>query len=195
VYDRETAPEARVPLLRVRAHAGADTAIGMARPHARIAQLILFAAVIAGPACAWATGLGSRLSPFVLMDQHGKPHRIDASVRAIVLTRDMDAGDIVKVGLGTHGKSILEKHHAVYIADLSSMPGFIRSWLAIPQLKDRPYPMLIDSKGDVSKSLPSRDHLATLIFLDSMQITAVEYVTQPAALVPALSAPKRFAAK
>jgi hypothetical protein len=139
-------------------------------------------------------GLGSKLEAFTLADQYGTDHLVDENVRMIILTRDMKAGDVVREALGNRGKPLLEKHQAVYIADLSSMPGFLRNLLAVPKLKERPYPILLDTAGDVSNALPSRESHATLIFLDALQIAAVEYVSIPASLLPALEAPKRFAA-
>jgi len=161
----------------------------------------LATAVFAGAAVAtlharpaYAAGLGSKLPAFSLADQNGASHQVDESTHVIILTRDMAAGDMMKTALGTNGKSVLAKHQAVYVTDVSGMPGFVRNLVALPKLKERPYPMLLDTSGDLSAKLPSKDKHATLIFLDKLQITAVEYLANPNSLVPALEAPKRFAA-
>jgi len=146
------------------------------------------------PAQASALGLGSKVVPFSLADQNGTSHMVDEHVHVIILTRDMAAGDMMKSALGSNGKSLLANHQAVYVTDVSGMPGFVRNLIAVPKLKERPYPMLLDTSGDVSAKLPSKDKHATLIFLDKLQITAVEYLTNPNSLAPALEAPKRFAA-
>lgn len=153
---------------------------------------VMVAVGVSGPA--WGAGLGSKLKPFSLADQHGNYHRVDDGVRVIILTRDMAAGDVIRVALGTNGKSILTRNHAVYVADVSGMPGFVRNLIALPKLKERPYPMLLDTSGDTSEQLPSKEKHATLIFLEKLQITAVEYLTNPQTLPTALAAPKRFVA-
>jgi hypothetical protein len=161
----------------------------------RYAIAILSAVLASAPLAAHAAsyGLGSKLTPVTLEDQHGKKHTIGASTRVIVLTRDMNAGDVVKAALARKGKTVLEQHRAVYVADVSSMPGFVRKYLALPKLKERPYPMLLDAAGELSRSLPSRENHATVIFLDGLRITAVEYVTRPETFGAVLDAPKRFA--
>jgi hypothetical protein len=151
-------------------------------------------AVVLVAAEAWCAGLGSKLKPFSLADQNGNHHRVDDGVRVIILTRDTAAGDVMRAALGANGKSLLAKNKAVYVYDVSGMPGFVRNLYALPRLKERPYPLLLDTSGDVSGSLPSKDEHATLIFLDKLQITAVEYLTNPETLSTALAAPKRFAA-
>ncbi len=105
----------------------------------------------------------------------------------------MDAGKVVKAALARNGKQLLAKHRAVYISDVSGMPGFIRNLIAIPRLKDRPYPMLLDTSGEIVSRLPTRNGYATLIFLDRLRIAAVEYIAAPQTLAPALASPKRFA--
>jgi hypothetical protein len=156
------------------------------------AFLVVFAA--GSIETALALGLGSQVKPFSLADQHGASHTVDEGVRVIILTRDMAAGEMMKSALGTNGKSLLANHHAVYVSDISGMPSFVRNLVALPKLKERPYPMLLDTSGDLSARLPSKDKHATLIFLDKLHITAVEYLSNPNSLAPALEAPKRFAA-
>ena len=156
--------------------------------------VVVVVAAIGVCGAAWGAGLGSTLKPFSLADQHGTFHKVDDGVRVIILTRDMAAGDIVNAALSNNGKSVLSKNNAVYMADVSGMPSFVRNLVALPKLKERPYPMLLDTDGDMSQQLPSREKHATLIFLDKLQITAVEYLTNPETLPTALASPKRFAA-
>jgi hypothetical protein len=154
--------------------------------------------VLAGlPPLAWAAGygLGSTVDKVTLADQFGTRHVIDERVNVIVLTRDMAAGDIVKAALGHDGKTLLDQYRAVYVSDVSAIPTLVREYLAVPKLKERTYPMLLDTNGDFSARLPSRDKSATLLFLQGLRIVAVEYVATPATFVPTLKAPKRFATR
>jgi len=162
----------------------------------RIPVFILVALVSSAVAATAAGyGLGSTLSRVTLEDQFGKKHTIDDHVGVIVLTRDMTGGDVVKAALGHDGKSLLDKYRAVYVSDVSSMPSLVRQYLVLPKYKERAYPMLLDAQGEFSARLPSRDKNATVLFLDGLKIVAVEYVTNPAAFVPILQAPKRFATR
>jgi len=165
--------------------------------HRASVSVLIVVALLGSAAAASAAsyGLGSRLAKVTLQDQFGAKHTIDDRVHVIVLTRDLAASDMIKAALGHNGKAVLDKYRAVYVSDLSSMPGLIRQYLAVPKLKERTYPMLIDTSGEFSAHLPSREKHATLVFLDGMKIVAVEYVTNPDTLVPTLRAPKRFATR
>lgn len=157
-----------------------------------LAALALIA-VLFGATAAQAYGLGSRIKPFVLSDQNGKQHRVDERTRVIIVARDAQATGIVEEALARGGKQLLAKHRAVYVADVSRMPGFLRNLITIPRLKGRPYPTLLDTDGSVVSQLPTRSGYATLIFLHNLRIAAVEHVAASRTLAPALASPKRFA--
>lgn len=147
---------------------------------------------VPGGARAASYGLGSQLSKVTLVDQFGKKHTIDENVRVIVLTRDMAASDVIKAALGYDGKAVLDQYGAVYVSDVSGMPSLVRQYLAVPKLKERKYPMLLDTSGEFASRLPFRDKNATLLFLQGMRVVAVEYVANPTTLVPVLRTPRRF---
>ena len=147
----------------------------------------------AGIASASTYGLGSKITPFSLEDQHGKAHRVDERVRAIILSHDMEAGEIIGRALARNGKRVLEKHRAVYLADLSGMPGFLRRMFVLPKLRERSYPMLLDTSGEIARQLPSREGFVALIFLSGLRVVSVEYVKDSSALIATLESPKRFA--
>ena len=153
------------------------------------------AVLLGGVAWAAEWGLGGRISPFTLADQNGVEHRVDANVRVIILSPDMDAGDVVKIALARHGKGLLTKHDAVYLADVSGMPGMVRRMFVLPKLKERPYPMLLDAEGDIARKLPRREGFASLIFLDRLRVGAVEYVGTADGLIASLKAPKNLVSK
>ena len=160
-----------------------------------ITWVVVVLAGLPQPASAAGYGLGSTLEKVTLADQFGARHVIDERVNVIVLTRDMAASDVIKAALGHDGKALLDQYRAVYVSDVSGMPTLVRQYLALPKLKERAYPMLLDTNGDFSARLPSRDKSATLLFLQGRKIVAVEYVATPATFVPTLKAPKRFATR
>jgi hypothetical protein len=132
---------------------------------------------------------GSRLPPLRFEDQHGEPHRLDASVALIVFTRDMDAGDIVKQTLAEDGAEVLAANRAVYISDIHGMPGLIRRLFALPSMRKRSYPMWLDVEGEDTKILPAREGQPALIHLDALTVTRIESVASVAALRAALGMP------
>jgi hypothetical protein len=120
--------------------------------------------------------VGSTLAPRTLPDQHGSPHAIDESVRVVLFTRDMKGGGVVKEALQGDGQSFLERHHALYVSDVSRMPGFIRATIAKPRLRGRGYPILLDEEGQATADFPAVEGKATLLFLDALRVTRIEQV-------------------
>jgi len=116
---------------------------------------------------------GSLLAPLVLEDQHGVEHTLDAATRGLLFSRDMDGGAFVREALAEDGAAKLEAAGAVYVADVHRMPGPIRRWIAIPRMRDRGYPVLLDQEGDATADLPGEEGRATWIRLDALRVVEV----------------------
>ena len=144
---------------------------------------VLAAAVSADPYV-----LGSTLPSFGLEDQHGEWHEVDASVRLILFSRDMDGGDLIRDALADAEPGFLATHGAVYIADISRMPRIISRMIAVPRMRKRPYPLLLDRDGDLTADLPDEEGRATIIRLRESRIERVEHVDSADAVMAAIVA-------
>lgn len=138
--------------------------------------------LVADAALAQPYVVGDRIEPFTLEDQHGDSRSVDASVKVILFSRDMDGGDFLKQGLADVEPGYLEGKQAVYVADISGMPGLIARMFAIPAMRDRPYPMLLDRDGTTTARLPDAEGQATLIFLDQLAVERIVHVTEAPAV-------------
>lgn len=143
-----------------------------------VRALALAAWLVADGAYAQPYAVGDAIEPFTLEDQHGKSHSVDASVKVILFSRDMDGGDILKEGLAGVDPGYLSGKNAVYVADISRMPGLIATMFAIPAMRDRPYAMLLDRDGKTTARLPAAEAQATLIFLDGLRIQRISNVAE-----------------
>lgn len=163
------------------------------RTRRRLARVLATCALLAtlalaGPMGAAETlGVGDPFPTIDLLDQHGEPHAVDASVRLVIFTRDMKAGGVVREALEEEGAALLSRHGTVYVSDVSRMPAFIRRTVAKPRMRRRPYPVLLDERGDATATLPSEAGQATLLFLDALRITRLERVGSVEALRTALA--------
>ena len=152
----------------------------------KLAIVVALAAFAAASASAEPYAVGSELPVLELEDQHGNAHRVDENVRRVVLTRDMDGGKIAKAAIEEEGAAILEESASVYVSDVSRMPGAIRSLFAMPSLRRRPYPILLDTDGSATADFPSEEAKVTVIDLDSLRITRIRYVSDAEAVAEAL---------
>ncbi|MEZ4290979.1 MAG: pirin family protein [Myxococcota bacterium] len=110
----------------------------------------LFASSAAGDTA----GVGEVLSPIALEDQHGVLHQIDDSTRVVLFSRDMDGGRLLKAALAEVPASALTERGAVYVSDISGMPRPVATLFALPGMRRRPYPMLLDRDGEATRVLP-----------------------------------------
>jgi hypothetical protein len=144
---------------------------------------------LAAAAVAWGgepVAEGGRLRPFALDDQHGVRVEVGATIRILVLSRDMDGGSVVKEALADADQRFLDERAAVYVADISRMPGVVSRLVALPRMRRRPYRVLCDRDGTVAPDLPHADGRATLITLDGLRVTGVRHFESPQALRRAL---------
>ncbi len=141
----------------------------------KLAKLLVFI-LLATNASAEPIAVGSALPPLTLADQHGTPRAIDESVRVVLFTRDMKGGGVVKDALAEQGQAFLERSHAVYVSDVSRMPGFIRATIAKPRLRARGYPVLLDEEGKATADFPAAEGKVTLLFLEELRVVRIEQV-------------------
>jgi hypothetical protein len=56
------------------------------------------------------------------------------------------------------------------------MPKLVARLFAVPSMRRRPYPMLLDRTGEATARLPDVEEQATLLFLDELRIERIEHV-------------------
>jgi hypothetical protein len=144
--------------------------------------LFLGAVFFAHAAFADPYAVGDAIEPFTLEDQHGESRSVDGSVKVILFSRDMDGGDFLKEGLAEVSPEYLREMQAVYVADISGMPGLIARMFAVPAMRKRPYSMLLDRDGETTTRLPDVEGQATLIFLDRLTVQRIVHVNEPTAV-------------
>ena len=75
--------------------------------------LALSAMLMADAAFAERYAVGDEIEPFTLQDQHGESRTVDASVKVILFSRDMEGGDFLKQGLADVAPEYLNGKKAV----------------------------------------------------------------------------------
>jgi hypothetical protein len=148
--------------------------------------VVLVALLLALPARAETYVVGSTLPELSLKDQHGEPHAIDEDVRGILFSRDMDGGGVLRKSLEEAGADLLKRTGSVYVADVSRMPGLVRRLFALPRLRRRGCPVLLDEDGSLTKDFPSAEGKGTLIELKGLRITRIRHFSAPEELEKAL---------
>jgi hypothetical protein len=156
-------------------------------PTSRFLVLALFlGASAAAPAAPLASG--AALTPIDINDQHGQAGKVDESVRVLMFSRDMTANKLAKKAFLDKPAGYLDQHHAMYLIDVSGMPGFVTRNFAIPKMQKYGYRIFLDREGDRTTALPSREDQVMVMKLDHLAVESVDFVSDAAALVRAVEA-------
>ncbi len=124
-------------------------------------------------------GVGSLLPGAAIEDQFGVEHVLAEDVRLIMMTRDMEAGEVARAALELAGPATLEGPGKVYVSDISGMPGPIASMFAIPRMRDRPYRLLLDRDGTFTARFPSVPAHVTLLIVENRLIREIRHLAEP----------------
>ena len=115
---------------------------------------------------------GERLAPWTLLDQHDAPYTLNDQARVLLVARDMDGAKLVNAALEGQPKGYLEQRQAVFLADISRMPGVIASLFALPKMRDYSYRILLDRDARIAPRYPAGAGEVLWLQLDGLQIVA-----------------------
>ena len=137
-------------------------------------------------------GVGDKMEAFTLKDQNGNEHLLDSSVSVILFSRDRAGAGVMTRSMEGRDGDFLAERGVVYVNDISAMPRAAAALFAVPKMRTRPYPILLDRKADLTAQFPDKAKFATLVHFDSLEVTEVEYVREDTALAERLEAlPKK----
>ena len=87
---------------------------------------------------------------------------------------------------GTQPKDFLASRQAVYLADMSRMPGLITRTFALPALREQPFRIGVSLNETHLADWPRQAEAVTLIHLDQGRVQRIEFAGSEAELQRAL---------
>ena len=96
------------------------------------------------------------------------------------------AANLAMEVLGQQPKGFLATRHALYLADMSKMPGFITRTFALPSLREQPFAVGVVLDDKLLADWPRQQDAVTLIRLEKGRVVAVDHAASAAALREAL---------
>jgi len=136
------------------------------------------AALLLIPALAFAEVLtlkvGDSVPAFQLNDQHDKPFPLPADTQLIVFTADKSASEMINSLLKQQAADYMSQRKMVYIADISAMPGFITSMVALPKMRDYAYRIAIGAEKAQTEMLPRAVDNVTVISIESGKVKSIQ---------------------
>lgn len=118
--------------------------------------------------------VGDAIRAMRLTTQFDEEVEVGAATRLVLITHDMGAGDVAKAVLAAQTADTLAARGAVYVADISRMPGLVSRLIAIPRMRRRSYPVLLDRTGETGRLFPAMAGAVTAVWLENGRITRLE---------------------
>ena len=101
--------------------------------------------------------VGSKVD-LTLPDQFGVAHTIGPDTTTLIMAFTKGTGGLVRGYLDGQDAEFLSSHQASFIADISSIPTFVRNALALPKLRKSPYSVLLLYEKEQTKALKNIEH-------------------------------------
>lgn len=129
---------------------------------------------------------GHPLPGLQLKNQHDQDWRIAPDTKLVLFAAGRKASNLMQTVLAPQPKGFLAGRHAVYLADMSRMPGFITRTFALPSLRELNFEVGVSLDEKTLAGWPRQDDAVTLIRLDQGRVVSHEYLSTEAQLKAAL---------
>jgi hypothetical protein len=146
--------------------------------------ILLGLALLVGSAQALETG--EHLAPWTLNDQFERPYTLDDNLRILLVARSMGGAKLLGAALDGQPKGYLEARQALFVADISRMPGLIGKLFAIPAMRDYSYRVLLDREAQVVPQYAAPEEGVLWLQLDRGVLRERQVFTDATALRAAL---------
>ena len=120
--------------------------------------------------------VGQNLNDFKVKDQNEKPQTISNDTKIVFFSFSKKVGHICNEFLGENDVDFLQKHNAVYVADVSPAPSIIKNMFILPDLKELKFPILLIN-DDILSAEYSKDmdkESVVVVFVDNKKITDIK---------------------
>ena len=126
------------------------------------------------PAPVAALAVGQAFPSRAVKDQHDKPVVLPGQAKVIIYANSKAADEWINPVLAQFGADALSAHQVDYVSDISRMPGFISRMIALPQLRERSYPVvLLRDEAEVAGMPNPPKECVDWLRLHAGQVTAI----------------------
>jgi NADPH-dependent ferric siderophore reductase len=153
----------------------------MTSSHPTRIRSFVVAALLATASLAGAATLqsGDSLPALPLKDQHAKSMPVPSDTRLIFFAAEMASSKLMSKALEGLAPTALRDGKAIYIADISSMPGPISAIVAMPKMQKLPYAVAVVKDANETSALPRKAGAVTVLKTQGGKISAVDYASTP----------------
>ena len=123
--------------------------------------------------------VGDAVPAFSAKDQFGKDFKFAAGLHFLLVGFEISAGKEANLKLADLGPGWLEKHGAVYVLDIHTMPGIARVF-ALPKMRKYPHRIMLADTESLLAPFPRQpERITVLVLTTDGKIKEIRY-WQPA---------------
>lgn len=130
--------------------------------------------------------VGQTVSPLELEDQHGNHTTLQAMPKTLIMAYEKGTGATVNEYLNAQDKGYLKKYNAVFIADISQMPGLVTKLFALPKMRKYIHTVLLIRDEQQGLRFPSKEEKITVMKFQDNLLKEVKFITTTAELKAAI---------
>jgi len=122
-----------------------------------------------------------------MRDQHNMPVAIPQNAQYLLYVGDMEGKNLISQTFADAEQDVLGDNDAYVVANLSDEPTELVHRYTLPKLKELPYQVLLDTTGAQTDSWTHEPGAVRLLRLNGHQVTSVETIASPEALLQAVT--------
>ena len=130
--------------------------------------------------------VGQPLPALQLKDQYDQAWQIGTDTKLVLFAAGRKASNLAMAVLSAQPKGFLEQRKAVYLADMSRMPGFVTRTFALPSLREQPFRVGVSLDERVLADWPAQPDAVLLIDLEQGRVSRTRSAGSEAELRTAL---------
>jgi hypothetical protein len=120
--------------------------------------------------------VGDKLPTLTLTTQHDKTYSFDSSVKRIILSAEKQSAGMVTDLLDSKSANYLTENNMVYLADMHRMPSLITKFVALPQLREKAYDIVLGREQSDLASFPREKGCLTLMSIKDQTIDSLKFI-------------------
>jgi len=113
---------------------------------------------------------------FKLPDQFDKTHEVTSDTKLLIMAFLKEDGHTIRGYLKAHKPTLLQEHHAMFLADISKVPVVIRNMVILKDFKKSKFPVVIIYDKKISQTLNDNQNKILVFHLNNKKIEKVEHI-------------------
>ena len=121
--------------------------------------------------------INTTIEPFILKDQFGIEHNVEVRPKILICSFGKNTGKLISEYFGKVDKDYLIKYDIEMIADVSSIPSFLRKTIILPKMKKYNFEILLSTDKAFMKAFPTKEDNLTIIRMKNGVVTEITFAS------------------